>query len=431
MKNENHENYILKGGRVVDPSRNIDAVMDIGVSNGIFSEPEKVPSPKIINVKNLVVAPGFIDIHVHLRQPGKTSAETIKTGTEAAAAGGFTAVVAMPNTSPAADTAGAIEYLRAQAKLDAVVKVLPCGAMTKGLEGKEMASIGSLKKAGVVAISDDGNCIQNHEIMRHVVEYSKSLKIPILDHCEDDILASNGVMHEGKWSVLLGMKGFSSASEELMIARDIILARMSDWKIHIQHVSAKESLDIIRAARSRGIAITAEATPHHLTLTDETIKHFDTNFKMNPPLRSEDDRLALIEGLKDGTITVIASDHAPHHETEKMVEFDYAPFGIIGLETSIAICLTELYHNKVLIISEFVSKFTKGPAEVLGLDTGTIKNGNPADMTILDLDVEHVIDASSFKSKSRNTPFNGWKVKGRAVATIVDGRFVFDAINPS
>ncbi|OGV51659.1 MAG: dihydroorotase, partial [Lentisphaerae bacterium GWF2_52_8] len=297
-------NYILQGGRVIDPSRGIDQIMDIGVANGRICSPERISDAANLDLKGLVVAPGFIDMHVHLRQPGKVAAETIRTGTMAAAAGGFTSVVAMPNTNPVADTAGTIEYLRRHTEREGVVRVFPCGAMTKGLEGKEMSGIGSLKAAGVIAISDDGKCIQNHELMRHVMEYSKSFNLPVLDHCEDDLLAGNGVMHEGYWSTLLGMKGMSSASEELMLARDIILARGTGSKIHIQHLSSKESVRLIREARAEGVLVSGEVTPHHLTLTDEFIKHFDTNYKMNPPLRSEEDRQALIAGLRDGTITV-------------------------------------------------------------------------------------------------------------------------------
>lgn len=421
-------NYILTGGRVVDPSRNIDEIMDLGVQDGIIVDPAKIANPRRIDLDGLVVAPGFIDMHVHLRQPGNTAAETIRTGTMAAAAGGFTAVVAMPNTSPVTDTPGAVEFLKRQSLLEGVVKVLPCGAMTKNSEGKEMAGIGSMKRAGIVAISDDGKCIQNHEIMRHVVEYSKSFELTLLDHCEDEILASNGVMHEGYWSTLLGMKGYSSAAEELMVARDIILSRMSDWKIHVQHVSAKESVDLIRTARQKGIKISTEVTPHHIALTDECIKHFDTNYKMNPPLRSEEDRLALIAGLVDGTITAIATDHAPHTETSKLVEFDYAPFGIIGLETSVSICLSELYHTGLLGLSQLISKYTTGPAKILDLDMGSLANGKAADITIIDIDSEYVIDARNFYSKSRNTPFDGRKVKGKVVATVVDGKFVFDTL---
>ncbi len=420
--------YILKGGRVVDPSRGIDTVMDIGVSNGKITDPSKIKNPEIINVKKLVVAPGFTDMHVHLRQPGNTTAETIATGTMAAAAGGFTGIVAMPNTSPPADSAGTIEYIRRHTEQNGVVRVYPCGCMTKELKGEEMAGIGSLKSAGIVAVSDDGRCIQNHELMRHVVEYSKSFGLPILDHCEDAFLKGEGVMHEGKWSTLLGMRGISSASEELMIARDIILSRMIGWKIHIQHVSAKESVELIRNARKHGIMISAEATPHHISLTDDNIKKFDTNYKMNPPLRSEEDRLAVIEGLRDGTITVIATDHAPHTATDKLVEFDYAPFGIVGLETAIPVCLTELYHEKILSISDFVAKFTVGPAEILGMDFGTLAEGRAADITIIDTEKKFCVDASKFRSKSRNTPFHGMDFRGKAAATVVAGKFVFDEI---
>jgi dihydroorotase len=422
IKNE----FILAGGKVVDPFQGIEKVMDIGVKDGKIVDPKTLKNAEKINLKGKIVAPGFIDLHVHLRQPGNIAAETIETGTMAAAAGGFTAIVAMPNTNPAADTAAAIESLAYYARKNGVVKVYPCGCMTRGFAGKEMAAMGSLKDAGIIAISDDGNGIQNHELMKHIVEYAKALDLPILDHCEDENLKGDGVMHEGVWSTLLGMKGMKAASEELMVARDIIFARNSDWKIHLQHLSSKESVEQVRVARKRGIPVTAEATPHHISLNDECIKKFDTNYKMNPPLRSEGDRLALIEGLKDGTITVIATDHAPHTPTAKLVEFDYAPFGIIGLETAIPVCLKELYHSKMLSISDFVAKFTSGPAEVLGLTGRALKVGNIADITILDTEAKITIDANKFYSKSRNTPFDGMTFKGRAEATIVDGKFVFN-----
>lgn len=374
---------IYKGARVIDPARNIDKVMDIGVENGVFADPATLKDAEVVDLAGYVLAPGFIDLHVHLRQPGKTDAETIHTGTLAAAAGGFTSIVAMPNTSPCADNPGTIHYIRTYAQAEGVVKVLPCGAITKGLEGQEMAGIGGLKAAGVVALSDDGKCVQNHELMRHVIEYSRTFKLPILDHCEDTVLASGGVMHEGHWSVFLGMKGMAAAAEELIVARDAILARTAGWKVHIQHVSTKGSLSIIRTAQKEGVQITAEATPHHISLTDVEIKKFDTNYKMNPPLRSEEDRLAVIEGLRDGTITVIATDHAPHTNTAKTVEFDYAPFGIIGLETAVQICLTELYHKQYLDLPALISKFTKGPADVLGMPIGTLENGVPRTLRFL------------------------------------------------
>ena len=416
---------ILKNALVIDPARNIQSVGDIGISEGHIAEPASLKNPEVIDLTGKVLSPGFIDLHVHLRQPGNTAAETIASGTAAAAAGGFTSIVAMPNTSPAADTAGAIEYLRQTAAAHGIVRVLPCGNMTKGGKGEEMAGIGGLKSAGIVALSDDGKCIQDHALMRHVVEYAKSFDLPILDHCEEVTLAAGGVMHEGKWSVLLGMNGISSASEELMVARNVILARMADWKIHMQHISAKESVEHLRKARAAGIRVSGEATPHHITLTDECIKKFDTNYKMNPPLRSEADRLAVIEGLADGTLTAIATDHAPHTVTAKLVEFDHAPFGIIGLETALALSYTELVTKGVLTLPQLIAKFTSGPADILGMKDYTLACGNTADITVIDPDCVWTIDKNKFKSKARNTPFDGMKVTGRPVMTIVGGNIVY------
>ncbi|MBQ4329967.1 MAG: dihydroorotase [Lentisphaeria bacterium] len=416
---------LLKNARIIDPARNIDKVGDIAVANGVIVDAAELKAPEVIDLTGKVLSPGFIDVHVHLRQPGNTTAETIATGSMAAAAGGFTSIVAMPNTSPSADTAGAIEYLRRIAAEQAVVKVLPCGNMTKGGKGEEMAGIGSLKKAGVVALSDDGKCIQDHGLMRHVVEYAKSFNLPIMDHCEETTLAAGGVMNEGKWSVLLGMNGISKASEELIIARNIIFAREIGWKIHMQHVSTRESVDMIRRARAKGIPVTGEATPHHLTLTDECVKKFDTNYKMNPPLRSEDDRQALIEGVADGTITVIATDHAPHTETAKLVEFDHAPFGIIGLETALPVCFTQLVVPGIISIPQLIAKMTVGPAEVLGIGNYDLSAGNAADITVFDPEAEYVVDKNKFYSKSRNTPFDGISVRGQINLTIVDGKIVY------
>ena len=416
---------ILRGGRVVDPGRGLDCVMDLGIADGKMADPATLKNPEVIDVTGKVVTPGLIDVHVHLRQPGNTMAETIATGTMAAAAGGFTSIVAMPNTSPAADNAAAIEYLRQLASRCTGAKVLPCGCMTKNREGKEMAGIGSLVNAGVVALSDDGGCIQNHALMRHVAEYAHSFNVPILDHCEDDALAAGGVMHEGKWSVLLGMKGYSSAAEELMIARDVILSRMTGARIHVQHISAAESVEVIRRARAENLPFTAEVTPHHLALTDECIKTYDTNYKMNPPLRTEADRQALIEGLADGTITVIATDHAPHTATSKLVEFDEAPFGIIGLETALPVTLTVLYHTGKLTMTQLIEKFTTGPAEVLGMQDYTLANGNAADIAVFDPEEKYTVDPDTFHSKSRNTPFGGMEVQGKVKMTIVDGKIVF------
>ena len=416
---------LFKNARIIDPVRNIDTKGDLGVSEGRIADCGKLKNPEIIDLEGKVLTHGFLDVHVHLRQPGNTNAETIATGTMAAAAGGFTTIVAMPNTKPAADTVGAIELLRQTALQQAVVNVLPCGCMTVNSEGKEMAPIGSLKSAGIAALSDDGKCVQDHALMRHIVEYAKSFGLPILDHCEESTLAAGGVMNEGKWSVLLGFNGISGASEELIVARNIILSRMVDWKIHMQHISVKESVDLIRQARKRGIQVTGEATPHHITLTDEKIKTFDTNYKMNPPLRSEEDRIALIEGIADDSITVIATDHAPHTTTAKMVEFDYAPFGIIGLETAFALCYTELVKKQVISLPKLIEKLTKGPAEVMGIDNFDLAEGSAADLVVIDPAAEYIIDKNTFKSKARNTPFDGFSVTGRIERTLVGGKTVF------
>ncbi len=417
--------YILKNGRIIDPTQNIDAKGDIAVFDGKIVKPETLKSPEIIDASGLVVAPGFIDLHVHLRQPGGTDKETIATGTRAAAAGGFTAIVPMPNTSPVADNVGAIEYLKRHIAQSSVVKIHLCAALTIGLKGENMSGIGSLKQNGVVALSDDGRCVQNHEIMRHIMEYAQSFDLPIFDHCEDDNLVGKGVMHEGYWSTVLGLRGIPAASEELMVERDIIMAEITGARIHIQHISAMGSVRKVREAQSRGVAVTAEVTPHHISLLDENLKHFDPNFKMNPPLMSEKHRTALIEGLKDGTIAAIATDHAPHTPTDKLVEIDYAPFGIIGLETALPVCLTELYHKKHLTLPQLVSKFTDGPASILKIDTGHLKEGSCADITIFDSESTQTVDVTKFYSKSSNTPFGGCEFRGKVKATIVDGSFIY------
>ncbi len=416
----------LKNGRIIDPSQGIDQIADLYIENGkIVTGPIAVE--ETLDCTGFVITPGLIDVHVHLREPGGSAKETMETGTKAAAAGGFTTIVAMPNTTPRADTAATIEWLKRRIKEVAVVKVLLTSCMTKGGEGKEMAGIGGLHKAGICAITDDGKGVQNHKLMRNIVEYAKAFELPIMDHCEDESLMGDGVMHEGYWSTLLGMKGIPYETESIMVSRNIMFARRSNWNIHMQHISAGQSVELLRDAKAKGIPVTAEVTPHHIALSDEHIKKFDANYKMNPPLMSDPHRRALIDGLKDGTIEVIATDHAPHTWTEKTVEFDAAPFGIVGLETAVPICMTELYHAGHLTLPQLIEKMTVGPAKVLRRpDLGTLVAGSAADITIIDPELEHVIDPNTFKSKGRNTPFGGYKAKGATVMTFIDGQLVYN-----
>lgn len=414
-------NLTIRNGRVIDPANKVDAVRDVFVRDGkIAAEP--APDAPELDAKRLVVTPGLIDIHVHLREPGRSDKETIETGTRCAAYGGFTSVVCMPNTSPAADNTGTIAFIKQRAAEVGSVNVLPAGAITKNIEGAELASIGSLKRAGIVAITDDGHCVQNNELMRRALEYAKMFELPLMDHCQDNNLVSDGVMHEGYWSHLLGLKGWPSVGEEIIVARNIMLAEQVDWHIHCQHLTSAGSVRLVREAKKRGVKISAEACPHHFTLTDERCQGYDTNFKMSPPLRTQRDVEAILEGLADGTIEAIASDHAPHCAFEKEVEFDKAPFGILGLETELALSLMTLVHKNLLTLPQLVEKFTTGPARLLRLNKGTLSVGADADITVMDPAHEWVYDVNQTASKSRNTPFHGWSLKGKAVATIVGGR---------
>jgi len=445
---------LLTGGRVIDPANRLDTTADLLILDGKIAAvgpdaakqaPQNVEK---FDAKGLVVCPGLIDLHVHFREPGQTAKENIATGTAAAARGGFTSVVCMPNTSPSIDNAGTVALIHERAKSQGVVNVFVSGAITKGIAGEELAPIGSLKRAGVVAITDDGHCIQNNELMRRACEYAKMFDLTVMDHCQDYALVTTGVMHEGNWSTRLGLQGWPAAGEEMIVARNILLAELTGARIHCQHLSAAGSVELIRAAKKRGVSISGEACPHHYTLTDAAIAgsekfwaedgkaifgfanatefpawpNYDTSFKMNPPLRSARDREAILEGIVDDTIESLCSDHAPHCDFEKEVEFDYAPFGITGLEVEFALALMQLYHAKRLSLSDLIAKYTVAPAKLLNLAKGTLSVGADADITVFDLDREWVWQRSDTASKSQNNPFYGWPLKGKTVATIVGGK---------
>jgi dihydroorotase len=445
---------LLTGGRVIDPANNFDALADVLILNGkIAAIGQNLPATdkiELFDAHGKVICPGLIDLHVHFREPGQTAKENIASGTAAAARGGFTSVVCMPNTSPAIDNAGTVALIHERAAAAEGVNVFVAGAITKGIAGEELSPIGSLKKAGVVAITDDGHCIQNNELMRRACEYAKMFDLPVMDHCQDYSLVTDGVMHEGYWSTALGLRGWPAAGEEMIVARNILLAELTGTKIHCQHLSAAGSVALLREAKKRGVPISGEACPHHFTLTDAAVagsekfwsrdgkiladsqSHelpawpaFDTHFKMNPPLRSACDREAILEGLADGTIEILCSDHAPHCDYEKEVEFDYAPFGITGLETELALSLMQLVHTKRIPLTDMIAKFTVNPARLLNLNKGTLGIGEDADVTVFDPECEWVFQTGDSASKSKNSPFFGWKLKGRAVATLVAGKVIW------
>ncbi|MDK2878332.1 MAG: dihydroorotase [Thermoanaerobacteraceae bacterium] len=419
---------ILKGARVIDPNRKVDEVRDILVVDGSIAAMEKkinISGAEVIDLTGLILTPGLIDMHVHFREPGYEYKEDIETGSRSAAAGGFTTVACMPNTRPPVDNAMMVEYVKSRALKSGLVRVLPIGCVSKGLEGKEIVEMGDMVEAGAVAFSDDGRPVADSSLMRKALMYASMFDRVIIDHCEDPGLFEGGQVNEGYISTLLGLQGIPASAEEVMVARNILLARENGTRVHIAHVSTKRSVELIRRAKAGGVKVTCEATPHHLTLTEEAVVGYDTNAKMNPPLRTKEDVEALLEGLKDGTIDVIATDHAPHSIDEKDVEFDKASFGIVGLETSLGLILTHIVGKGKLDLGQAIEKMTIGPARALGIDAGSLTIGKPADITVIDPDLEWTVDKNKFFSKGRNTPFHGWKLKGKAVLTMVGGKIVY------
>jgi dihydroorotase len=428
---------LLKSVHVVDPAAGRNGDFDVAIEDGRILRVGKdlpIENATVFEVpRSCVVTPGFIDMHVHLREPGQEHKETIGTGTAAAVAGGFTAVAAMPNTDPVNDHASVTEFIVKRAADAARARVYPIGAVSIRSKGEQLTEIGDLVKAGCVAISDDGRPVATALLMRRALEYASMFGIPVIDHCEDPSLKGDGVVHEGSTAGMLGLRGIPGAAESVMVERDIAMAELTGGRVHIAHMSARQSLRAVRDGKSRGIAVTAEVTPHHFLLTDTVVAErggYDTNFKMNPPLRDAADRDAMLEGLFDGSVDVIATDHAPHHADEKALEFDHAPFGIVGLETAVSLCLDRLVHPGLMSLARLVELLSVNPARVLNVPGGTLAEGGPADLTILAPDVTTTVRAATFKSRSRNTPFEGWTLKGAVAATIVGGRpvFVNDAI---
>src|SRR5437879_3846577 len=418
---------VVRNGRLVDPARKIDTVANIVIRGGKIQSigvgagspsPSNIP---VFDATGLIVAPGFFDIHVHLREPGTEEAETIATGGSAAVAGGFTAVAAMPNTKPPNDNPSITHYIVSEARRSSPARVFPIGTITKAQKGETLAEIGEMFEAGIVGVSDDGKPVMDGQLFRRALEYAQMFDIPVIQHCEDLNLSKGGVMHEGMYSTRLGLKGIPAAAEETMVSRDLILSDMTGGKYHIAHLSTRRSVQMVRDAKGRGLRVSAEVTPHHFTLTDAAVADYDTNAKMNPPLRSADDVAAVVEGISDGTIDVIASDHAPHHINLKMLEFDSAPFGITGMETAVGLALTKLQ----LSFARLIELFSINPQKIMKVAPWGLFEGSDADLTVLDLNRTWTFDVNQSRSRSRNSPFHGWPMKGKAVGTIVGGKLVF------
>jgi dihydroorotase len=420
---------LIKGGKVVDPGRFVgvgDVLIDQGKVLAVGPNLQAPAGSTMIEAKDRLVLPGFVDLHVHFREPGFEYKETIQSGSAAAVAGGFTTVCCMPNTNPVNDNQAVTEFILERSRIAGLANVWPVGAITKGSEGKELAEIGDLRRSGCVAISDDGRPVMNSLVMRRAMEYALAFDLTVVDHCEDLHLAEGGCMNEGLVSTELGLPGIPSAAEDVMVARNLSLSELTGARLHLAHISTAGSVRMVREAKARGIKVTAEACPHHFTLTEEVVRGYNTHAKMNPPLRTWDDVRAIKEGLRDGTIDVIATDHAPHATQEKQQDFTEAPFGIVGLETALSLTLG-LVEEGVMSLEQAVEKLTSSPAAAFGLKKGTLAVGADADVTIVDQQAEWVVDPGKFRSKSRNTPFVGWKVKGRVLTTIVGGRVVFEA----
>jgi dihydroorotase len=423
-------NLLIQNGLIVDPTQSIEDKLDLLIEEGCITRLEShitAPDAQTVDASGCVVAPGFIDLHAHLREPGEEYKETIESGAQAAAAGGFTSICAMPNTKPVNDNAAVTKFIVERAREKAVVNVFPIGAITHQSKGETLAEIGEMVEAGAVAVSDDGRSVMNAEVLRRAMEYVNQLGIPVIDHCQDMHLSANGVMHEGYYSTLLGLRGIPAVAEEVQVARDVLLCGMTGAHVHITHLSTAGSLELVRQAKRKGLPVTCEITPHHFTLTDEAVVGYDTNTKMYPPLRSQCDVESLIDGIADGTIDAIATDHAPHHLDEKALDYDQAPPGIIGLETALSLALDRLVHSGKTTLMRLVELMSTNPARIIGLARGSLQVGAAADVTIFDPQWTITVDVNRFKSKSRNSPFHGWTLKGAVRATIVGGQIVFES----
>jgi dihydroorotase len=424
---------LLRGGHVVDPVNGRNGVFDLLIENGRIARVDKdLPrdlAEEVIEIPTgLLVCPGLIDMHVHLREPGQEHKETVATGAAAAAAGGFTAVACMPNTAPVNDNAGVTAYILQKAADANLVRVYPIGAVSRAQQGEQLADIAELKQAGCVAVTDDGRPVATALLMRRALEYTRMFEMPVIEHCEEQTLKADGVAHEGFQAATLGLRGIPGQAESIMALRDISLAELTGGSVHIAHMSARQTLDAVRFGKARGVGVTCEVTPHHLVLTDEMLAApvaYDTNLKMNPPLRETADRDAMLEGIADGSVDVIATDHAPHHYDEKQVEFDHAPFGITGLETAVSLCFDRLVHPGVVTVSRLVELLSVNPARILHVPGGSLSEGAPADISVLAPDLAVTVSAARMRSKSKNTPFDGWRLRGGVAATIVGGRTIY------